>query len=583
MTEYLNRITICCDHLQAAGATVPYKEITITMLMGLPDMRFQSWNTNVANYEKLRLKRKDKVMVELPQEPEITLSDDEVEEAPHNSGIGQSVLDITSQEEPSTSMAKKFSGEEEKTIKDKWRTKPLIYRLNERDGPEIIAQVLEERNWIGFSDESDNRNDWNLWWSPSPALHYKSFLPLKPWQFVNEIQLLNGSKVSRKDRLVRSIRSGRASYGDVYDFMPLAFVLPGDYVRFVLEYSKRNSKNDNFWILKPADKSRGRGIFVFKLLNELSYNSCAVVQKYLTNPLLVSGYKFDLRIYVCIASIRPLSIYAYHDGLVRFATVPFDLKNVRNPFSHMTNTSINKFSPSYDEGKGLVGLGCKWTLKQLRHHFYTLGISDWVLWQKIAHILVLTILCEARAINYDDELSDDYNCFELYGFDVIVDDQLNPWLLEVNRHPSLCMDCEIDQLVKKPLLHDLIDLVGIEDAVSDASYRLDKSSIAQKHKRNNRWKDPPSHIGGFQRLLPFSSRHYHNVKQKPRIEKQKNSSVDIRSVVKKIRQIRHYLELSCRIAEEKETKCPLEDWEYEEILTTRVAGKKDLMLWTPTR
>ena len=55
-------------------------------------------------------------------------------------------------------------------------------------------------------------------------------------------------------------------------------------------------------------------------LSELEGEDKCVVQKYLANPLLFQGLKFDLRIYVLVACIQPLRIYIYNEGLVRFAT-----------------------------------------------------------------------------------------------------------------------------------------------------------------------------------------------------------------------------------------------------------------------
>lgn len=67
-----------------------------------------------------------------------------------------------------------------------------------------------------------------------------------------------------------------------------------------------------------------------------------VVQQYLSNPLLIDGYKWDLRIYVAVTSINPLRIYVYEEGLCRFASEKYDTKDLKNVYSHLTNYSINK-------------------------------------------------------------------------------------------------------------------------------------------------------------------------------------------------------------------------------------------------
>jgi tubulin polyglutamylase TTLL2 len=83
----------------------------------------------------------------------------------------------------------------------------------------------------------------------------------------------------------------------------------------------------------------------------------AVVQSYIENPLLIGGYKFDLRLYVCVPSYQPLTIYLYKHGIVRFATEKFSLESIDDSFRHLTNFSLNKLGPGYNEKKERVGAG----------------------------------------------------------------------------------------------------------------------------------------------------------------------------------------------------------------------------------
>lgn len=53
------------------------------------------------------------------------------------------------------------------------------------------------------------------------------------------------------------------------------------------------------------------------------------------------------------------------------------------------------------------------------------------------------------------------NCFELYGFDILIDSNLKPWLLEVNLSPSLGCDTPLDVRLKSAMLADLLTLVGL--------------------------------------------------------------------------------------------------------------------------
>nr|XP_034186071.1 probable tubulin polyglutamylase TTLL2 isoform X1 [Osmia lignaria] len=355
---------------------------------------------------------------------------------------------------------------------------PFVFRLNDSGtGPNLLIQICTERGWREYTGENNVfRDRWNLWWKSGgfPLPYYK---PLLPWQFVNRIP--KGGSICRKDNLIRHLRCMKKMYGSIYDFSPPGYNLPSEYTKLAEECSR--CEDDKVWICKPVGQSQGKGIFLFRVctfqmnsnfivnvveiiryitmclqkLSDLMYDTTTVVQKYIENPLLIGGYKFDLRLYVCVPSYHPLVIYLYKEGLARFATEKFSLEHLTDPFRHLTNFSLNKLGPGYTEKKERIGAGCKWTFRQLRRYFEQAGYCDWFLWQRIACLVSLTILSQATGIPKSS------NCFEFFGFDVLIDKNLKPWLLEVNLSPALSNDCEIDSEVKKPLLHDLFDLLGL--------------------------------------------------------------------------------------------------------------------------
>merc|ERR1712107_887407 len=58
------------------------------------------------------------------------------------------------------------------------------------------------------------------------------------------------------------------------------------------------------------------------------------------------------------------------------------------------------------------------------------------------------------------QIGPNQTCFEMYGFDVMVDSKLKPWLLEVNILPSLSSSSPLDKRIKTKLIADVFTLVG---------------------------------------------------------------------------------------------------------------------------
>ena len=124
-----------------------------------------------------------------------------------------------------------------------------------------------------------------------------------------------------------------------------------------------------------------------------------IVQNYLSNPILIDNYKFDLRVYVLVSSVDPLRVFIYKEGLARFATEPYSNPgdtNLNNVCMHLTNYAINKNSTKFDHS-GQKYSGSKRSLRSVleilneRH-----GVNINVLWAKICDVIVKTLLIVQR-------------------------------------------------------------------------------------------------------------------------------------------------------------------------------------------
>lgn len=133
---------------------------------------------------------------------------------------------------------------------------------------------------------------------------------------------------------------------------------------------------------------------------------------------------------------------------------------------HLTNYSVNKFNKAafvQNNDPGRENHGSKWSLTGLRKSLRAKGIDDFYLFKRIEDIVIKTIISGETILNNAFEMFVPHrnNCFELLGFDILIDDTLNPWLLEVNMSPSLACDSTLDQNIKAGLLADLMNLTGV--------------------------------------------------------------------------------------------------------------------------
>jgi tubulin polyglutamylase TTLL4 len=200
------------------------------------------------------------------------------------------------------------------------------------------------------------------------------------------------------------------------------------------------------------------------------------VQRYIPDPLLIHGYKFDLRIYVVVTSYCPLRIYMYKDSLVRLSTCLYSTsqKTASVREMHLTNYSVNKHSPQYvannEEGEATPnaapdadGPGSfKWSMPQLREYLMASDVDCDLMMARIKDTIIKTLIAVEPEMVGTSGSRGSSPAFEIYGFDVLVDRSLKPWVLEVNIMPSFSSSSNYDKRVKTMLMCDTFQLVGLQ-------------------------------------------------------------------------------------------------------------------------
>uniref|UniRef100_U6CXW0 Tubulin polyglutamylase TTLL4 n=1 Tax=Neovison vison TaxID=452646 RepID=U6CXW0_NEOVI len=348
-----------------------------------------------------------------------------------------------------------FGTRDERVEKLPWEQRKLLRWKMSTVTPNIVKQTIG-RSHFKISKRND---DWLGCWGH----HMKS----PSFRSIREHQKLNhfpGSfQIGRKDRLWRNLSRMQSRFGKKeFSFFPQSFILPQDakLLRKAWESSSRQK-----WIVKPPASARGIGIQVIHKWSQLPKRRPLLVQRYLHKPYLISGSKFDLRIYVYVTSYDPLRIYLFSDGLVRFASCKYSpsMKSLGNKFMHLTNYSVNKKNAEYQANADETACqGHKWALKALWNYLSQKGVNSDAIWEKIKDVVVKTIISSEPYVTslLKMYVRRPYSCHELFGFDIMLDENLKPWVLEVNISPSLHSSSPLDISIKGQMIRDLLNLAG---------------------------------------------------------------------------------------------------------------------------
>ncbi|KAG5279311.1 hypothetical protein AALO_G00076370 [Alosa alosa] len=358
--------------------------------------------------------------------------------------------------------------------------------------------------------------EWTVYWTDL-TVSLERLMDIKGYQKINHFPGM--IEICRKDLLARNMNRMFKCFPKDYNIFPRTWCLPADYSD-LQAYAR--SKKHKTYICKPESGSQGRGIFLTRSAKDIPPGEHMICQVYLSRPFVLDGFKFDLRIYVLVTSCDPLSIFLYEEGLARFCTSQYihpNNNNLQNVCMHLTNYAINKHSENFvrDELSG--------SKRKLSTVLESLCCDTGQVWVDIEDVVIKALIAA------HPELKHSYNtcfprhtacgsgaCFEILGFDVLLDHRLKPWVLEVNHSPSFTTDSRLDREVKDKMLYDTLVLINLgacnrkqtreeekrrlTDRLQprDVRNRLQQLRQANSMERALAYED--QHLGGYRRIFP---------------------------------------------------------------------------------
>ncbi|XP_050165358.1 tubulin polyglutamylase TTLL13-like isoform X2 [Myiozetetes cayanensis] len=372
--------------------------------------------------------------------------------------------------------------------------------------------------------EAGENEEWTVCWTDS-SVSLERLMEMKRFQKINHFPGM--IELCRKDLLARNLNRMLRLFPKEYNIFPRTWCLPADYGDF---HAYRSMRKTRTFICKPDNSCQGKGIFITHHPEEIKHGERMICQQYISEPFLIDGFKFDMRIYVLVTSCDPLRVFLYKEGLARFATMRYINRSSRNLGDicmHLTNYAINKHNENFVQDDTM---GSKRKLSTLNAWMAEHSYDTTKLWADIDDIVIKTLISAHPVVKHHYQSCFPNHaagcaCFEILGFDILLDRRLKPWLLEVNHSPSFYTDSQLDREVKDALLCDTFNLINVHACdrrkVLEEDKRRVKERLLQANQtqtlRESRRREQESsqaawlaqaetyeneHLGGFRRIYP---------------------------------------------------------------------------------
>ena len=288
---------------------------------------------------------------------------------------------------------------------------------------------------------------------------------------------------------------------------------------------KTFNSGKNMWIIKPVNLNRGRCIKVLnnideilkemkwiqtskkilisegnndnsknKILNSEKKNSfekeyintngikCEyiMIQKYLEKPLLYQGRKFDIRMWIMFMTNRENDVYIFKEGHLKATSLKYN-PDSNDLFVHLTNYSVQKHNIHFSK----IEIGNEIPFYEFQRELdrKKTGINfikD--IYPKIVRIVRLT---GGAAIQGRMNFMNVKNCFEIFGYDFILDENYKPYLLEINTNPGLEISSPLINQLLPRMIDDAFKLTIDDDFSASSDFIKQESKFPVDYHSNN--------------------------------------------------------------------------------------------------
>ena len=197
-----------------------------------------------------------------------------------------------------------------------------------------------------------------------------------------------------------------------------------------------------------------------------------IIQKYIEKPLCYYGRKCDMRIWVLLT--QGMKVFIYKEGHLKTCSEKFDINNNKDAFIHITNYSFQKHCLNFQKFE----LGNEVPFYDFQKYLdkeykdKKINIREHIM-NQVKYIVELSMKSVREKINPNKRNF----CFEIFGYDFMMDINLNVYLLEINTNPGLEISSPWIKAIVPRMVDDALRLTL--DEVFPPKYSFDKNAVTE--------------------------------------------------------------------------------------------------------